>query len=83
MGPLQAGDGVQPQFAQLYVLDSSMETTVRIGNMDMAHNISFADQNTSKKLLQTVQQIMHQIIPFTKDFRSYKCQMKTFWKERF
>ena len=69
MGPLQPEDGVQAQFAQLYVLYSSMEATKRIANMNMPNNISVDDQNTLKKLLETVQQVMHQINPFIKDFK--------------
>ena len=69
MGPLQAQDGVRARFAQLYVLDSSMETTIRIANMNMPSNISVADQNTLKKLLETVQQVMHQRNPYIQDFK--------------
>ena len=69
MGPLQAEDGVQTQFAQLYVLDSSIETTKRITNMNIPKNISLDDQNTPKKLLVTVQQVMHQFNLFINDLK--------------
>ena len=69
MGPLHAEDEVQAQFAQLYILDSSMETTNQIANINLPNKISLDDQNTLKKLLQTVQQVMHQINPFINDFK--------------
>ena len=47
VGLLQVEDEVQVQFAQLYILDSSMETTVRVANMNMPSNISLTDNNTS------------------------------------
>ena len=37
--------------------------------MSMPSNISVADQNTLKKLLETVQQVMHQNNPFIQDFK--------------
>ena len=69
MGPLQAQDGARARFAQLYILDSSLETTIRIDNMNMPINISIADQETLKKLLETIQQVMHEKNPFIKDFK--------------
>ena len=37
--------------------------------MNIPNNISLDEQNTFKKLLKTVQQVMHQINPFIKDFK--------------
>ena len=38
IGPLQAEDGVQPPFAQLYVLHSTLERTIRRSNMIMPND---------------------------------------------
>ena len=69
MGPLQAEPGHRPCFAQLYVLDSSLETTTRYSNMTVPANISSAEKDTLKKLLQTIQQVMHEKNPFINDFK--------------
>ena len=45
------------------------QNTIRIANMNIPSNISVADQNTLKKLLETVQQVMHQRNPFIQDFK--------------
>ena len=42
MGPLRAADG-DARFAQLYCLDPCLETTKRIGNMNMPTNTSKED----------------------------------------
>ena len=69
MGPLQPEPGTQPCFAQLYVLDPSLETTTRYANMTLPANTSQTDKATLKKLLETVQQVMHQNNPFIMDFK--------------
>ena len=44
-----------------------METTATIDNMNMPNSISLSEQHTLKKLLETVQQIIHWINPFIND----------------
>ena len=69
MSPLQAQDGAWACFAQLYILDSTLERTIRRSNMNMPRNTSKQEQETLEKLLQTVQQVMHDNNPFIKDFK--------------
>ena len=69
MGPLQAEPGTRPCFAQLYVLDSSLETTTRFMNMTIPADTPQNTKNILKKLLQNVQQVMHDNNPFIKDFK--------------
>ena len=69
MGPLQPESGIQPCFAQLYVLDSSLETTTIYANMTLPANTSQTDKATLKKLFEAVQQVMHEKNPFIMDFK--------------
>ena len=69
MGPLQAEPGTRPCFAQLYVLDSSLKTTTRFNNMNIPANTSQPVKNILEKLLQNVQQVMHDNNPFIRDFK--------------
>ena len=69
MGPLQPEPGDQPCFAQLYILDSSLETTTRFANMTIPANTTFEEKNTLRNLLETIQQVMHRTNPFINDFK--------------
>ena len=67
MGPLRAADG-DARFAQLYCLDPVLETTKRIGNMNIPTNISKQDEIILLSLLDTIQNVIHDNNPFVKDF---------------
>ena len=69
MGSLQVEPGAQPCFAQLYVLDSNLETTIRFANMTLPAGMSQIQKNQLKKMLVTVQQVMHEKNPYIKDFK--------------
>ena len=68
LGSLRAEDGVTPTFAQLYVLDSNLETTTRYSNMMVPENTPENVKQILRNLLERVQQVIHQINPFVKDF---------------
>ena len=53
MSLLKTDDG-DAHFAQLYLLDPVLETTKRIGNMNMPSNTSLEEQRILLSLLQTV-----------------------------
>lgn len=69
IGPVQAEPGAQPRFAQLYMLDPSLETTTRYANMTLPGNLTNREKETMKKLLKTVQEVIHEKNPFVKDFK--------------
>ena len=54
MGPLQAEPGAQPVFAQIYVLDQSLETTTRFANMSLPTDMSPQDKAVMLTLLETI-----------------------------
>ena len=62
MGPLKADDG-NAHFAQLYLLDPVLETTKRIGNMNMPTNTSLQEQIILIGLLQTIQELIQEYNP--------------------
>ena len=69
MGPLLADSGEQPRFAQLYVLDSNLESTTRFANMHLPKNMNQTDKNKMKKLLNIVQNAIHQHNPYVQEFK--------------
>ena len=69
MYPLQAHETETPHFAQLYVLDSDQEFTTRFANMSLPTNITRRERDIMKKLLEKVQNIIHQHNPYVKDFK--------------
>merc|ERR1712082_127822 len=69
MGSLLAEPGAPPLFAQIYVLDPSLETTTRFANMTLPANMSHRDKENMKLLLETVQQVIHQHNPFVREFK--------------
>ena len=68
-GALLPADGELPRFAQLYVYDPAMETTHRFENMVVPTSLSNAQKAILKDLLQNVQEVLHQVNPFVKDFK--------------
>lgn len=68
-GPLQAAPGEKPCFSQLYVLDPSLESSMRFENMTLPDNVSKAQKQVLKGVLETVQAALHACNPFIKDFK--------------
>ena len=69
VGPLQATEGEKPRFAQLYVHDPKLESSVRFQNMSIPENTSATQKQILKDVLQTVQDALHKHNPFVKDFK--------------
>ena len=69
LGPLQAEEGEQPRFCQLYVHDPAMETTERISNMQMPGSLTVHQRQAVKAILENLQRELKAINPFVKDFR--------------
>ena len=69
VGPLQADEGEIPRFVQLYVHDSSLETSQRFKNMYIPTNMSQPQRNKLERILNTVQEALHTNNPFIKDFK--------------
>ena len=69
-GALLPAEGEQPRFAQLYVYDAALESTLRFDNMQMQipANTSAAQKDVLRQLLQVVQDTLHQVNPYIKDF---------------
>ena len=68
-GPLQAGEGVRPCFAQLYVHDSNLETSQRFQNMTIPASTSKPQKKVLEGVLCKVQNVLHVHNPFIKDFK--------------
>ena len=68
-GSLQAAEGEKPCFAQLYVHDASMETGERFKNMTLPQNISNIKKQKLESHLKIVQDAIHRVNPFVKDFK--------------
>ena len=68
-GALLPADGEPPRFAQLYVYDPAMETTHRFENMVVPTSLSNSQKAILKDLLQNVQDVLHQVNPFVRDFK--------------
>merc|ERR1711888_304091 len=69
LGPLHPETNKQPMFAQLYVLDSNLESTCRYNSLTIPTWISQADKDIMKNHLDTVQGVIHEVNPFVKDFK--------------
>jgi hypothetical protein len=68
-GPLQAAQGDKPCFAQLYVHDPSLETGQRFKNMTIPSSMSSSQKRILESVLKTVQEVIHNVNPFVKDFK--------------
>ena len=68
-GPIQAADGEQPCFAQLYVHDPSMESVERFRNISIPPNMSKPKKQILENQLKSVQDAIHRVNPFVKDFK--------------
>ena len=68
-GPLQANVGEKPYFAQLYLHDPALESGERFSNMTIPANMSGPQKKILEKILIKVQNVLHEINPFVKDFK--------------
>ena len=68
-GPLQARDGETPVFAQLYVLDPSLEFTTRFANLSVPQNITVQERGELGEILFEVQELLKRDNPYIKDYR--------------
>ena len=71
-GPLEANEGEQPHFAQLYVHDPALQTSMRFENMSLPVSISDRQKHVLAEILETVQQELRDNNPFVKDFLQIK-----------
>ena len=67
-GPLQARDGETPIFAQLYVLDPSLEFTTRFANLSVPQNIRVQERGELGEILFEVQELLKRDNPYIKDY---------------
>ena len=67
IGPLFPEPGEEPKFAQLYVLDSNTEQTMRVHNMNLPTNMSKHEVSVVTNLLRKLQQMLKEVNPFVKD----------------
>ena len=68
-GPLQAEDGEDPKFAQLYVKDPALERAHREGNMSLPASMSQEDRQTMYIILNHLQELLKETNPYIKDFK--------------
>ena len=68
-GALLPAEGEVPRYAQLYCFDPRLESTQRFENMYVPQNTSRAEKEGLKKLLQSIETIIHEHNPFVKDFK--------------
>ena len=69
IGPLRSNPGYPPTFAQLYVLDSQLETMKRFENLSLPSNMSRENMEKMKSLLDKCQKVIHDRNPYVKDFK--------------
>ena len=68
-GALLPPDGETPKFVQLYVFDPALENTQRYENMVLPTSVSNSDRINLKRILDVIQNVMHQNNPFISDFK--------------
>ena len=61
-GPLQPDAGAQPRFAQVYVLDSAMETEVRVNNHMLPGSVTNNELAIAQALLSQMQSLLKKCI---------------------
>ena len=69
VGPLQAQEGETPRFAQLYVHDPKLESSIRFENMSIPECTSNVQKQILRDVLKTIQNALHKHNPFIKDFK--------------
>ena len=68
-GPLQARDGENPVYAQLYVQDPSLEMTTRFANLTVPVGITTQEKSKLWSILQMLQDVLKLCNPYIRDFR--------------
>ena len=68
MGPLLAAEQETPRFAQLYVMDPSLETTQRIANMKLPSTASRVELELVGGTMRELQDWMRENNPFARSF---------------
>ena len=68
-GPLLPAEGDPPRFAQLYCVDAKLKNTQRFENLYIPPNTSKADKTGLKNLLPKIEEVIHTVNPFVKDFK--------------
>ena len=68
-GPLQAKEGEEPRFAQLYVHDLALEKTAQVANMQIPATLSLDERQFVNAIVKHLQEDLKQINPFVKDFK--------------
>ena len=69
VGPLQAENGEEPRFAQLYVHDPSLEASQRFKNMSIPSSMSTAQKENLARSLTKVQDVLHEHNPYVRDLK--------------
>ena len=69
LGPLLPEPGIQPKFAQLYVLDPQLERTERFNKLSLPAGMSEIDKNGMRSILEEVQGAIHDNNPYVQDFK--------------
>ena len=73
LGPLQAGNGYQPSFAQLYVndpacADPSAVAAMRLSHVPLPRGTSAAVQQRLLSLLEQLQVLLREVKPYVQNF---------------
>ena len=63
VGPLQAENGEEPRFAQLYVHDPSLEASQRFKNMSIPRNMSTSQKENLVRGLNKLKDVLHKHNP--------------------
>jgi hypothetical protein len=66
-GPLYPDDGMEPNFAQLYVHDPKTEYTKRVKNMYLPSNLNQKQTKVITNTMKILQDLLKEINPFVKD----------------
>merc|ERR1711905_79512 len=69
VGPLQAREGEQPRFTQLYVHDPSLETSARVANMQMPPSLTAIERAYVHSIVDRLQTELKRINKYVRDFR--------------
>ena len=70
VGSLSPAEGETPRFAQLYILDQSLELTQRFANMVLpARGVSNQQKRDLEQILKIIQREIHRVNPYITDFK--------------
>ena len=68
IGPIQADDGVQPQFAQLYVHDPTLEDAARKNNLYLPRSTNVQERTIAEEILIELQNELKGCNPYVRNF---------------